>query len=72
MSEKNISAISRLLFLGAFVLLALSMAEVVARQLGYTILRTFSPGRLLEYAAILLIFVLALLLRQIRDRVAQS
>jgi hypothetical protein len=72
MSEKNISAVSRLLFLGAFILLALSMAEVVARLCGYTILRTFSPGRLLEYAALLLIFVLALLLRQIRDRVARA
>ena len=68
MSEKTISLVSRLFFLGAFILLALSVMEAGARQMGYTILRrSFEPGRLLEYAAILLVFVVALLLRQIRD-----
>ena len=70
MSEKTISLISRAFFLAAFALLALSVLEAVARQLGYTILRSsFAPGRLLEYAAILLVFVVAILLRQIRDGV---
>jgi hypothetical protein len=42
--------------------------EAAARQMGYTILRTsFEPARLLEYAVILLVFVIAMLLRQIRD-----
>jgi hypothetical protein len=58
---------------GSFVLLALSVLEAGARQLGYTILRSsFAPGRLLEYAVILLVFVVALLLRQIRDRVTAA
>lgn len=70
MSEGTISLFSRLLFIGAFALLALSLLEGAVRQMGYTILRdSFSPSRLLEYAAILMIFVVALLLRQIRDRV---
>jgi len=73
MSEKSISLISRCFFLAAFVLLALSLLEAVARQLGYTILRSaFAPGRLLEYAALLLVFVVAMLLRQIRDGVKTS
>jgi hypothetical protein len=38
------------------------------RFFGYTILQqTYKPGRLLEFAAIFLIFVIALLLRQVRD-----
>ena len=70
MSEQTHSLVSRVFFLGAFVLLALSVLEGAARMMGYTILRhTFEPGRLLEYAVILLIFVVALLLRQIRDGV---
>jgi hypothetical protein len=70
MSEQTISLISRAFFVAAFVLLALSVLEAVAHQMGYTILRnSFLPGRLLEYAAILLVFVVAILLRQIRDGV---
>jgi len=70
MSEKTISMVSRAFFLGAFVLLALSVLEAAAHLMGYTILRSsFAPGRLLEYAAILLVFVVAMLLRQIRDGV---
>jgi len=70
MSEKSISLISRAFFMAASVLLALSVLEAVARKLGYTILRSsFAPGRLLEYAAMLLVFVVAILLRQIRDGV---
>ena len=37
---------------------------------GFTLLRgMYNPGRLLELAALLLIFVIAVLLRQIRDAV---
>ena len=59
---------ARLLFGTAFGLLALSVLEFVVRAFGYTILRVWEPGRLLEYAVILLVFVMAILLRQIRDR----
>jgi hypothetical protein len=63
-----ISLIYRAFFFVSFVLLGLSIVEVVARRMGYTILRhTFEPARLLEYAVILLVFVVAMLLRQIRD-----
>lgn len=73
MSEQTTSLISRVFFLGAVVLLALSVLEGGARVMGYTILRrTFEPGRLLEYAVILLVFVVAMLLRQIRDGVRST
>jgi hypothetical protein len=68
MSEKMISLTCRLFFAASFVLLALSIVESGARRMGYTVLRhTAEPARLLEYAVILLVFVVAMLLRQIRD-----
>ena len=68
MSEKLTSLACRAFFFASFVLLALSVMEAVARRTGYTILRhSFEPARLLEYAVILLVFVVAMLLRQIRD-----
>ena len=68
MSEKTISLICRAFFFAAFVLLAASVVEALVRRMGYTILRhSFEPARLLEYAVILLVFVVAMLLRQIRD-----
>jgi hypothetical protein len=66
--EKLISAVSRLFFFGAFLLLVLAVLERITLSLGGSLLGgSFDPGRLLEYAVILLIFVIALLLRQIRE-----
>jgi hypothetical protein len=65
--EKLQSATSRLFMLAAFVLLALAALERIANGAGYTILRMYSGGRLLEFAAVLLIFVIAMQLRAIKD-----
>ena len=66
--ERWISRASRLFFFGAFVLLALALAERAAVATGYTILRgSFSAWRLLEIAGVLLIFVIAMQLRELRD-----
>jgi hypothetical protein len=60
--------LSRVVFAVAVALLGLAIAERVAGALGYTFMRGgFTGGRLLEIAAILMIFGIALLLRQIRD-----
>jgi hypothetical protein len=73
MNLDQISAVAvRVFFYAAFALLALAVFEVASRGFGYTILRGREPGRLLEYAVILLIFVVAILLRQIRDRLART
>lgn len=61
------SLANRVLFGLAFVLAALAVIEKVANVLGYTMLREYSPSRLLELAAVALLFVIALLLREIRD-----
>ncbi len=66
--DNLISAAGRPLFVLALALLALAGAERLANAVGYTVTRgTFSAGRLLEISALLATFVIAILLRQIRD-----
>jgi len=70
--DQLISAISRLGFFGAFAFLSVAFVELVVHFFGYTILRqTYKPGRLMELAALILIFVIALLLRQVRDELKE-
>jgi hypothetical protein len=65
---KLVSAASRLFFFGAFALLGLSLIERIANASGYTILRgAFTGGRLLELAVVLLIFVIAMQVREMRE-----
>lgn len=62
------SAVSRLFFGASLVLLALAVIEKVANLSGQTVLAgRYEPGRLLEFAGILLVFVISMLLREIRD-----
>ena len=66
--NKISSIIARLFFAGAFVLLLLAVWERIANAMGYTVVReTYTASRLIELAVILVIFVIALLLRQIRE-----
>ena len=59
---------ARLFFFVGLALLGIAALEVVMNLLGFTILRDYySKGRLVELAAALLVFVIAVLLRQIRD-----
>ena len=68
--DKLSSLVSRFFFLGAFVLLIFAVTERAANIFGYTILRGYyTGGRLLEFSVFLLIFVIALLLRQLREEV---
>jgi hypothetical protein len=67
--ERLESLASRVFFGLAFVLLAIAVIERVALWSGYTVLRgQYDPGRLIEFAAMLLLFVVAVLLRQIRQQ----
>ena len=66
--DKLTNAVGRPLFLLALALLALAGAERIANLAGYTITRdSLTAGRLLEISALLATFVIAILLRQIRD-----
>jgi hypothetical protein len=69
MSIQTVSSlVSRIFFFGAFVLLGLAVIERATLSFGYTVLREiYTPARLLELAAVLLFFVAALLLREIRE-----
>lgn len=71
--ERLISLASRLLFSGAFALLALALIERTANAAGYTVLRgAFTGGRLLEIATVLLIFVIAMQLREMKTELRRQ
>jgi hypothetical protein len=65
--EKLVSFLSRFFFAGAFVLLGLATTERIANAAGYTILRVYRGGRLLEIALVLLVFVIAMQLRDMKE-----
>ena len=67
------SIICRILFGVAFFLTGVGVLEWIARLFGSTILRSseilrglYDPGRLLEFSAMGLVFVIALQLREIK------
>ncbi len=67
-SERGFSFLSRLFFLASFALLAIAVVERLVNYFGYTILGSgYTPGRMLEFAAIMLLFVITILLRQARE-----
>ena len=68
------SVISRILFVGSLLLIATAGLERFVNFFGYTILpdTLYSPGRLLEFAAIFVIVVIAFLLRQVREELKMT
>ena len=65
--KKFETIVRRIFFYGAFVVAAVAVLEKVFNFFGYTVLKGYyAPGRLLEIAAIGLLFVIVLQLRQIR------
>ena len=59
---------ARPLFLLATAAIVIAFLEWIASFLGFSLIgEMYVPGRLLELAATLLVFVMAVLLRQIRD-----
>jgi hypothetical protein len=71
--ENALSFISRISFLLAALCVGLAILERVAFANGYTILRGALTGaRLFELAGILVVFVIAVLLRQIRDQLREG
>ena len=66
--EKALSLINRLFFGAAFVLMGIAVLEKLVNLNGYTILGAhYTPGRMLEFSGILMLFVIAMLLRNIRE-----
>ncbi len=57
----------------ALVLLAISIVEKAATLMGLTVLGgAYTPGRLFELSTLLVIFVIALLLREIREELKKT
>ena len=56
----------------AVALFVLAILDRVLRSMGWTLsFVTYDPGRLLELSALFAVFVMALLLRQIRDNTSK-
>jgi hypothetical protein len=71
--DRLTSIVARTFFFGAFLLLAIAVIEKLLNSLGASVPGvTVAPSRLLEWAVILLVFVIALLLRQIREEVKKG
>ena len=70
--DKLAAATSRLFFFGAFVLFALAVVEKIANFTGYTVLRVYRGGRLLDFSVVLLVFVIALQLRAMRESLKKT
>ena len=68
MLDEFVSVANRALFVAAFFLAALAVLEKVVNFFGFTIvlLRGYTPSRMLELAALALLFVIALQLREIK------
>lgn len=65
------STICRTLFVIAFVLVGIGLLEKLSNVAGYTFLRdAYTPGRLLDLSVVVLLFVIALLLREIQHGMA--
>jgi len=59
---------ARLFFFLALGMLSVAIIEILLNFFDYTLLRgVYSAGRLIELSAALLVFVITVLLRQIRD-----
>lgn len=73
-TEKLASMALRLAFVGSLLLIGTACLERLVNYFGYTVLpeTTYSPGRMLEFAAVFLIVVIAFLLRQVRDQLRRA
>jgi hypothetical protein len=65
--ETLLSVFSRTLFIAALLFFGLAAAEKIANLNGQTLVFIdYTPGRLVEFAAIMLLFVITVTLRRIR------
>ncbi len=71
--DKLSSVICRVFFFASFLLLGLAVLDRLFNWFGYTILAgSYSPGRMLQFAGTFLIFVIALLLREVREEIRRG
>ncbi len=68
MLNKFVGVANRALFVAAFALACLAVLEKLVNFFGFTLVLMggYTPSRMLELAAVALLFVIALLLREIK------
>ena len=69
--EKLSSLVSRLFFVVAFLLMGLAVLEKILKVFGSS-MNWIDPSRLLDFGTILMVFVMTLLLREIRDELRKK
>lgn len=69
--ENFISVVSRLFFLGAFVLFGITLIERIANVGGYTVLQG-KGSHLLDITLVLLAFVIAAQLREMKEAIKRK
>ena len=68
MISKLTSLFSRVLFVGSFAMAAVAVWERVLNVFGFTMLSgEYAPSRLLEFAGVSVLFVIALQLRELKE-----
>jgi hypothetical protein len=73
MINSLISYLSRIFFAFALLIVLVAVWDRIIRLFGWTLSwMTYQPGRLLEISAVLVIFIIAILLRQIRDELRKQ
>ena len=70
MIDQAVFFLNRVFFVVALLLLVVALWDRLLQTFGWTLtFLPYQPSRLLEISAILMVFVIAMLLRQIRDRI---
>jgi hypothetical protein len=73
MFDRWTSTVSRVFFFASFLLLVIAIVDRLLNFFGYTILSGgYTSGRVLEFAGLMLVVVIALQLRQIREGLKQA
>lgn len=67
MIDKLTSYLCRVFFIAAVVILFIAVFDKFINLFGWKLTLGYMPARLLEFAVMLMTFVIALLLRQIRE-----
>jgi len=72
MIDKLTSIFSRFCFAIALLMLLLALWDAFIGLFGWSLSWYYNPGRILEYSGILMIFVIGLTLRQIREELKKQ
>lgn len=73
MVDKLTSVFSRIFFAVALIFMIIAAVDWILRLFGWRFSWVpYQPGRMFEFAGILMIFVMVLLLRQIREKISKT